>query len=146
MPLPTAYSETLFADYLVSQIDQVAAVLDWDAGSVAVLEAVNDALLDLGETDIAAVSDLRGLRAVGRRAIWRAVAQATAGDYSITDNGQRLERQQAHAQALAMLKVAEADCQMLGIGADETAFAVQIMRAVRPADPYTVLPDEERVL
>jgi hypothetical protein len=147
MPLPASYSELTFADYLTSQIEKVASVLGWDAGSVQVIEAVNDALLDLGETDIATVTDFRGLRALGRRAIWRAVAQATAGNYSFTDVAQqKFDRQQINAQALAMLKVAEGDCQALGVGVDETAFAVQVMRVVRPSDPYTVLPDSERVI
>jgi hypothetical protein len=92
-----------------SQIDQVAGALGWDAGSVPVLEAVNDALLDLAVSNIASVTDIRGLRALGRRAIWRAVVQATAGNYAFTDVAQQtFNRQQVNAQAQAMLKIAEA--------------------------------------
>jgi hypothetical protein len=120
MPLPTTYSEATFADYLASQIQRVASMLGWDAGSVEVLEAVNDALLQYGTTDISTVStppDMDGLRALGRRAIWRAVVQATAGNYSFTDVAQqKFDRQQINAQALAMLKIADADCQAAGVG------------------------------
>jgi hypothetical protein len=144
MPAPAVYSESVFADYLASQIQQVAAVLGWDAGSTQVTEAVNDALLDLGGTSIAAVSDIRGLRALGRRAIWRAVVQATSGFYAFTDvSQQQFSRQQVNAQAVAMLKIADADCQQLGLGADESA--VQVMRVNRPHDPYIVMPDEQRI-
>lgn len=146
MPAPAVYSEILFADYLTGQIQQVAAALGWDAGSAQVREAVNDALLDLDKTDIASATDIRGLRALGRRAIWRAVVQATTSNYSFTDVAQqKFDRQQVNTQAQAMLKIAEADCQALGVGTDSSVFAVQIMRVSRPHDPYVVLPDEERV-
>lgn len=146
MAAPSTYSETTFADYLASQIDQVAGALGWDAGSVAVLEAVNDALLDMAVSNIASVSDIRGLRALGRRAIWRAVVQATAGNYAFTDVAQQtFNRQQVNAQAQAMLKIAEADCEALGLSAGSSVSAVQIFRVSRPHDPYIILPDSERV-
>jgi hypothetical protein len=145
MVAPAIYSEDLFADYLASQFEPVASVLGWDAGSTQVLEAVNDALLDLGASSIAVVSDIRGLRAAGRRAIWRAVVQATAGDYSITDNGQKLERQQVNDQARKMLDLAESECRGLGIDPSFAAVATMI-RVKRPHDPYLVLEDAERVL
>lgn len=144
MPVPTSYSEAIFADYLASQIDQVAGVLGWDAGSVQVAEAVNDALLDAGVSTIASVTDIRALRALGRRAIWRAVVQATAGNYSFTDIAQqKFERQQVNAQAREMLKLAESDVRALGADRD---FAVSILTVARVKDPYLVLPDEERGL
>lgn len=115
MPLPTAYTEIAFADYLASVLGEMASIIGWDAGSVQVIEAINDALLDMGESDITAVTDFRGLRALGRRAIWRAVAQATASDYSFSSDGQRFDRQQINMQALALLKVAEDDCLKAGV-------------------------------
>jgi phage-related minor tail protein len=86
MPLPAFYTEVLFADFLVGVLGEVADAIGWDAGSVQVLEAVNDALLHYGTT---AITD---------------VAQ------------QKFDRQQINAQALAMLKIADADCQAAGVG------------------------------
>lgn len=145
MSLPAAYSEVTFADYLASQIEQVAGVLGWDAGSVQVIEAVNDALLDLSVSDIATVTDLRGLRTLGRRAIWRAVVQATAGNYAFTDVAQQqFNRQQVNAQAREMLTIAESECVTLGVGGTVTS-TVNLVRVTRPHDPYVVMPDEMRV-
>lgn len=146
MPPPTLYSEAIFADYLTSVLGEVASLLGWDAGSVQVQEALNDALLDLDVSNIATVTlaeDIRKLRAVGRRAIWRAVQGATAGFYSITDNGQRLERQQIHDQARKNVESAEADCRALGADAN---YAVSVLSITRPHDPYVVLSDAERPL
>jgi hypothetical protein len=146
VPPPLVYSEALFADYLVTVLDSIATVLGWDTGSPQVQEAVADALLDLGSTSIASVTDIRGLRAVGRRAIWRAVVQATAGNYSITDNGQKLERQQVNDQARKMLELVEADCQTLGVGLAGAGLPAFIWRIDRPRDPYDIRPEEERVI
>lgn len=146
MAVPTSYTDLTFAAYLATQVEQVAGPLGWDVGSVQVLEAVNDALLDLGVSDIASVTDIRGLRALGRRAIWRAVVQATSGNYAFTDVAQQtFNRQQVNAQAREMLKIAESDCEALGLSAAASVAAVKIYRVSRPHDPYTVLPDEVRV-
>lgn len=143
MAAPAVYSETLFADYLWSQLGQLSDVLGWDAGSVQVLEAVNDALLDAGVDTIGDAADIRELRALGRRAIWRAVVQATAGNYAFTQGDQTFNRQQVNAQAREMLQLAEAECQLLGAGI--VGDIVTIARVSRPFDPYSVLPDEERI-
>lgn len=143
MPVPTQYSESLFADYLVSVLGDFATVLGWDMGSQQVQEAVADALLELGAVSIASVTttfQIRGLRALGRRAIWRAVVQATAGDYTVTDNNQTLEREQLQKQAKVALELAEYESLEWS-----PAYAVTIVSVKRPADPYIVIPDEQRV-
>lgn len=143
MVAPAVYSESQFADYLWSQLGQVGDVLGWDAGSVPVIEAVNDAMLDAEVATIGNAADIRELRALGRRAIWRAVVQATTGNYAFSQGDQTFNRQQVNAQAREMLKLAEAECQLLGAGI--VGDIVTISRVTRPYDPYSVLPDEERV-
>jgi hypothetical protein len=142
MPVPTGYTETIFADYLASVLGPVAGLLGWDAGSVQVIEAVNDALLDLGLTGIAQANTptkLRGLRALGRLAIWRAVVQATSGAYAISGGGQTFQRDQLQKQALEALKLAEYESMEWA-----PANSVSIVRVKRPSDPYIILPDTER--
>jgi hypothetical protein len=121
MPLPTSYSEDAFAEYLERDLGEVATSIGWDAGSLQVLEAVNDALLQYGTTDITGVvgsSALRTLRALGSRAIWRAVVKHVATRYDFTDIGQqKFTRSQIQEMALAALKVAEAECAEVGVGA-----------------------------
>lgn len=147
MPVPTQYSEAIFADYLTSVLGSLADVLGWTAGSPAVQEAISDALLEYGETTISSVTgtaNLLKLRALGRRAIWRAVAAATVGNYSFTDVAQQqFSREQVHEHAVKMLEAADVECR--AFGADPT-YAVSIVAISRPHDPYAVLEDSVRVL
>ena len=143
MPVPTVYNEAGFAAYLTSVLDKLADTLDWDASDPRVQEAVTDTLLEYGASNIATIVDgtgIRRLRALGRRAIWRAVVQATANFYSLSDNGQKLERQQVNEQAREAFKLAEAECLEF-----DPIYAAQVVKINRPHDPYTVMPDEERV-
>lgn len=142
MPVPTAYSEALFASYLHSVLDKLADALDWDASDPRVLEAVTDTLLEYGVSDIATITegtDMRRLRALGRRAIWRAVVQATAGKYDFSDSDAKFSRSQVNEQAREMLKLAETDCLEFS-----PTYAVSIVSIRRPQDPYAVLPQEDR--
>lgn len=143
MPAPAAYTEGVFAAYLTSVLGEVAPLLGWDQGAPAVQEAVADALLELGVSTIADVTttfQIRGIRALGRRAIWRAVVQATAAKYDFSDSDARFSRSQINSQALEMLKVAEADCLQWTPG-----YAVNVVSVHRPQDPYQVLLDSQRV-
>jgi hypothetical protein len=143
MSAPTSYSEAIFADYLASVLGNFADLLGWDGGSWPVQEAVADALLEMGISNIASATtpfQIRGLRALGRRAIWRAVVQAVAADYTVTDNNQTLEREQLQKQALVALELAETESLEWS-----PSYGVTIISIKRPADPYVVLPDTERV-
>lgn len=143
MPLPAQYSEATFADYLTSVLDEVGTVIGWDAGSVQVIEAVNDAVLDLGVATIAEATtprQMRGLRALGRRAIWRAVVQAVSGKYDFRDSDATFSRSQIHEMAMASLNLAETESMEFN-----PQYSATVMRVSRPHDPYLVLPDEQRV-
>jgi hypothetical protein len=143
MPLPSSYTELLFGDYLVNVLGEVASVLGWDAGSVQVLEATNDALLDLGLPDLATVTSaraFRGLRALGRRAIWRAVVQHVASRYDFSDSDAKFTRSQVQAMALEAMRLAESDCLEFNPN-----YAATIVRISRPQDPYIVLEDSARI-
>lgn len=144
MPVPTQYSEATFTEYQVSVLGSLASQLGWDNGSPQVQEAMADALLEFGQTSIAAITepvDMRRLRALGRRAIWRAAVQATAGKYDFRDSDASFNRSQINAQAREMLKLAEADALEFS-----PTYAVSIVSINRPHDPYSVRPDEERTL
>jgi hypothetical protein len=146
VPVATQYTEGAFAEYLVSVLDGLASTLDWNSGDPRVQEALADALLEYGDTTIGNISgtdNLRKLRALGRRAIWRAVVQASVGHYSFTDVAQqKFSREQVNEQARKMLELAELDCRAAGADA---GYAVSLVSISRPHDPYAVIPDEERV-
>lgn len=144
MAVPTAYTTTSLAVYLKYVPGDIIDVLGWNTDSPQVQEAVNDALLEYGVTDAASITgtdEIRRLRALGRRAIWRAIVQATANWYGITDNGQVLDRQQVHAQALLAFEQADNDCRAAGA---DPALAVNVIHVQRVRDPYAVIPDAER--
>lgn len=143
MPVVQSYSEASFRDYLFGVLDEVGGLLGWTSGSVAVQEALNDALLEYGTSDITTIlggTNLRHLRAFGRRAIWRAVVQATAGRYDFRDSDATFNRSQIQEQAREALKLAESDAL-----AWDPSYSVSIVRVTRPQDPYQVIPDESRV-
>lgn len=145
MTVATTYSEPELARYMLTVLDQVGVTLGWNVNDLVVQTAVGDALLDYGELDIAEISgatSVRKLRLLSRRAIWRAVVYATSDYYSITDNGQKLERQQVNAQARQSLELAEAECRAAGV---DTDYTISIHPIVYPHDPYVVLTDEDRV-
>jgi hypothetical protein len=148
MPPPTVYSEAIFSDYLFGVLGEVGPMLGWTAGSPAVQEALNDTLLEYGETIIANIistngvqgtRQIRRLRALGRRAIWRAVVQATTGKYAFSDAGQSFHREQINEMAREEFKIAQTDCLEF-----DPMYAVGIVSVNRPADPYIVIPDASR--
>lgn len=143
MPIPTTYTESQLCSYMESVLAEVAAIIGWDAGSPQVVEAANDALLELGVTDIAEVTTarrMRGLRALGRRAVWRAVVQAVSGKYDFRDSDATFSRSQIQGMALEALKIAEVDCLEFS-----PTYAATVVRISRPQDPYVVLEDASRV-
>src|SRR5450631_1967914 len=115
MPPATTYTESLFADYLYGRLGTIGPMLGWTAGSEPVIEALNDTLLEYGETTIANIvgtdgtqgtRQIRRLRALGRRAIWRAAVQAVAGKYAFSDEQSSFHREQIQVQAKEALMLA----------------------------------------
>lgn len=147
MPVPITYSESIFADYLAGVLDELGPILGWDASSVAVIEAVNDTLLEYGGSQdapsiatITGGANIRHLRAFGRRAIWRAVLQGVAGKYDFRDSDATFTRSQIQAMAKVALELAEYECREW-----DSSYAVSIVSVRRPQDPYQVFPDNVRV-
>lgn len=137
MAIPGHYSEAIFSDYLANVLGELARILAWDAGSPSVQEAVNDALLRYGTADITTVTvpaDLDALRALGRRAIWRAAADAVASKYDFRDSDATFSRSQMHAAAMKALERAERDCaETVGTGLSVGRLTLDF---IEPASPW----------
>jgi hypothetical protein len=121
MASPTSYTEIDLAVYMASIAGEIMTYLGWTAEENQVAEAVNETLLAYGTDDISTITEstnIRKLRAVARREIWRAIVNALASfiDYSAPD-GQALKESQLQTQAAAALALAESDCDALGIDA-----------------------------
>lgn len=146
MAIPTSYTEATLAAYLNGQAGAVAGLLSWTVAGDSYDELVADTLLTYGTDDISTISgtgNIRALRALARRTLWRAVIPALAGfyDYS-TPDGFSEHESQLQKQAVASLSLAESDCAALGVAGD--AYAVEVTPVRYVDDPYVWYPDTER--
>lgn len=144
--IPTAYTEGEIAAYMITSLTKVAGVLEWTASSGEVLDAVIETLLAYfgeagAESTIDHATDIRKLRVLARRAIWRAAVVALGTEYTFSTDGQSFQRSDMAKYASAMLATAEADAAAFDTG---TAQPITMMTLRYPADPYIVIPPEER--
>lgn len=77
MPAPTSYTETTLKEYLHDCTQRAGVNLSWSVAGGDYDETVADTELVLG-TAVADTTNIRALRAVARRELWRAVMQATS--------------------------------------------------------------------
>lgn len=121
----------------------MAAALSWTTASDAVQEAVYDAAILLGVSDVGDVTDIPKLRAAVRLAVWRAAVGALAGQVTFTDTGVSFNLSDLQAQAERALAIAERDAAVLGV---EPAMTARVDRIVWKHDPYAVHLDSVRTL
>lgn len=136
MAIPSSYAESALRDYMLSVTANVAGAVGWTA--VSFTEAVNDALVAYGVTDIALAVDIAKLRCLARAEAWRALVAATAADIKFTADGATFERQQLHQQCVAALERAEGDAVQRGYM--ELFSATISLGSMKHSDPY--LTDE----
>jgi hypothetical protein len=145
MASPSSYTEETLATYAHTSLGAVADVLEWTVADGDYDEIVNEALLAYGADDIATISgtdNIRKLRVLMRREVWRKVMTETALDYRISTGGETLDRQQAHEHAKAMFEQAEGDAAEYG---DTARYSVGVDTIEHIHDPYQYWPDERRV-
>lgn len=106
MAPPTSYTETTFGAYLEDVLANMAVMLGWTQAGNSFDEVINETLLAMGQTDIANVTDIRAIRAIGRLKAWQAVAMALASDYDFSADGASYSRSQAFEHAKAMINEA----------------------------------------
>jgi hypothetical protein len=147
MPIPTSYSETDIAAYMLTALSNVAGVLGWDASTAEVDEAIVGTLLAYHGTagansTIANATDIMKLRVLARREIWRAAVAALSTKYTFSTDGQSFQRSDMMKFAASMLDKAETDAAAFDTS---TALSVGVSTLRYPADPYVYLPDEMRI-
>jgi hypothetical protein len=143
MPVPTSYTEEELAQYMHAALGKVAEALGLTAPD-SYEEAINDALLAYGQTDIAQISGTAGvrkLRALARVAAWRFVIANFAALYDFSADNASYSRSQLLANAEKALKVAE-DAAV----AYSDAYAGKIVKVRHVNDPYVVQSEEENAL
>lgn len=141
MPPPTVYTEIELAAFQVAALGDLATALGWVTSTPAVVEAVNDALLTYGVSDVATAANIPRLRALARVAIWQAVVRATAGYFHFSVETLSFDKEQVHEHALKMIAEAEREAGWVGAGP-----ALVVTSVSRPHDPYTWVPIDARTL
>ena len=146
MAYPASYTEQSLAEYMHATLGAMATRLGWEVEDGRYDEAVNEAVAAYGSDDVEGITgrdNLRKLRALARREVWRAVVQSVAAYYEFSTDGQSFKPNQMSQQAQAALAQAEADCVALGAG-DDANYSVVIDSVIYPDDPYRYYPDEVR--
>jgi hypothetical protein len=139
MAIPASYSEATLKAYMHAVLAAVATTLGWTVDGGHYDEAANEAVAAYGVDDVADVSgrdNIRKLRALARREVWRAVMQATASHYDLNTDGASRDRSQIHAHAAAQYAMADAECEALGADALTGAAYQAGADTISYADPY----------
>lgn len=145
MAYPASYTEQSLAEYMHATLGAMATRLGWTVDDGDYTEAVNEAVAAYGTDDISGISgrdNLRKLRALARREVWRLVVQSLAAYYEFSTDGQSFKPNQMSEQASKSLAQAEDDCAALGI--DNGAYNVTIDSVIYPHDPFSYYPDSVR--
>lgn len=112
MPAPLYTSETQFAEYLTLAIGP-AVINDLAIDTVWLEVVVQDVMLDLGVTDIAAATDLRKLRAWGKLRVWEWITNQYVPDYRYTTDGESKDRHQRWEHAKTMLALSRTEVEQI---------------------------------
>jgi len=142
MAIPASYTETTIKYYLHDMLGAVATMLGWSPDGADYDEAVDEAIASYGVDDISAITgrdNVRKLRALARREVWRAVMQATTGHYDVTTDGASRNRSQMHVQAREQFDLADAACMSYG----EDGYTISSVHISYTDDPY-LSPNEGR--
>lgn len=140
MPVPTSYTEAEFIAFLHSRLGAMADHLAWTENGGSYDEAVNDTLLALEETDITTITDIQGLRTVGQLMLWRAVADATVGEFNYSADGNTFNMEAVHQHAVERVADFEVDAMPYLSG---SSYQVTSANVEVPDDPYVWESTEE---
>jgi len=132
MTAPTSYTEDQLKGFMHRTLGAVASVLNWDVFTNAYDEAAIETLLAYGVDTIAEATDMRKLRALARREVWRAVMHETVGDFDFSADGGSYNRSQIHAQAVTQFSRAADDA----LEYDDINWRVSVATLTQEYDPY----------
>jgi hypothetical protein len=134
MPAPSSYTEGALAEYLVDDLGDVASALGWTTDTIQVVRAIEDTLLDYGVDTIAEATNIRKLRALGKRALLRIAVKSLSARVDVAAQDQRLTLSQAYKQAKEELAVAETKAEVYDT---ESGGIVRVGAVVYEDDHYS---------
>jgi hypothetical protein len=132
MTIPTSYTETSLAAFMLAELGDVALALDMTLAKLA--EPVNDAMLVYGITDIVDATDIDKIRKIARVEAWKAAAKNVAADYAYSEGGASYSRNQMQDMILKQLSLAEQDA-----SGYYAAFQIAVGTVEFPDNPYARL-------
>ena len=145
MPPPTSYTEPELVEFMVTDLGDVATVLDWTGTALPLTEAAYDVAHWLGVSDVAAyTASAQTVRKLARYAAWSQALKSLGARYDVSEDGQSYKRSDLYKHAAAVLAQARDEAIETGllpgysIGRDTLLYP--------SADPYTYYPDEYRVV
>lgn len=147
MTVPTSYTEKTLADFMAETLKTTADLLGLaagasDAGDFA--EAVNEALLQYGVTDVSEISgieSIKKIRALARVEAWNLAVACFTAMYKFSADGGSYDRNQLFEQAKQNRDAAVTDA--LAFSAN---YSVKTGELRYLHDPYKYLPDNMRPL
>lgn len=140
MPVPIAYTEQTFAQYLHSVLSKTAVELEWSVGTDVgdYEEIINDTLIAYGVatiTDISGIDAVQKLRVLGRYYAWQAAVAALVVEHNLSADGASLQRETVFKQAKMMMDQAADKAAEYGVGPFGESYCVDILGVSRQ-DPY----------
>lgn len=132
MAMPALYSEYSLGSYMLDSLGELAGILGMD--DIVVSEAVNDALLGYGVSDITKATDIARLRSAARVAAWRMALARASAMYQFSADGASYSRQQVTEHIRNMLALEEAGAATFGMGNGSGVWATSFV--LRIDDPY----------
>lgn len=141
--VPAAYVKSSdLAGYMHRQLGTVADVLGWTVpGSYE--DTIDETLLAYGVDSIGDATDIRKLRTLARREVWRSVMQATASHIDVQLDGESLDQSQVHTHARQQFQIAADAVDTAGYD-DLGTPAAYVASVNYRHDPYDATQDHER--
>lgn len=135
MPVPSNYAtETDLATFMAGEIGRIAAILGFTVPT-SYSETIIDTLITYGVESIDEATDIRKLRALARREVWRSVVAKLASGINFTADGVTVNRAQLQQQAKVALNIAETACVPF-----DDQYVVRVDHVTQTVDPYTYRP------
>lgn len=84
MTPPTIYTEATLAAFMIAELGQTGSALGL-TNAASFTEAVNDAMVEYGVTDISTATNIKKIRAIAKYMAWKTAMTTVASDYNYSE-------------------------------------------------------------
>lgn len=132
MTVPSSYTESTLKALMVAELGNVGTVLGWTTATSQIQEAVYDALIAYGVDAIADATDANKLRAVAKRAAWRAAVNGLVTLVTFSVDGESVSRSDYLKNAREAMAQAEVVAATYGV----SDVSVSVGSVIVAGNPY----------